>query len=136
MAIIKWKEGETDFALAVGILFNLKAGTSQNGKKYASFSISYAYSRNEFDNPTNLYISCIAWNDLAEYMESFVGDSKKPRFLVCGTLEKNEYRSETREQIRCEFIAVQQEIEIPKEKPTAKKADDGDWGESETEFSD
>lgn len=123
MAIIKWQEEDTVFALSTGMLRNLKVGETQSGKQYARFSLSYDYRKDEFDESVSKYISCIAWSDLAEYMGQFVDRQENIRLLVCGKLKVNEWKGKQIEQIECDYIAPQPQAEVTVQR---KKRDDYD----------
>lgn len=107
MALIKWRENDTDYALATGVVYSLKTNKTRNNKQYASFSIAYGYTHDDFNKPINLYISCKAWASLAEYITSLDDGVHKSRVLACGKLQTNEYQGNTREEILCDFIIGQ-----------------------------
>ena len=124
MAIIKYIQDETTYATVTGRLCNIKFRESvgSKGKAVATFSVAYDYARDEFDKPTNLYMNCIAWGDLAEYIGELQDSQERHRVLVCGRLKTNEWKGESREQLEADFIMLQPTTIITEEKkPKSKK---------------
>lgn len=107
----------------------------EKGKPFVSFSVCYHFGKNEFDENVSFYLNCVAFGKRAELV-NWLNEQNKLSVLVRGELTESEYNGETQEQLICSWVQSEQEIEIPKEKQTTKKADNSDWGESETEFSD
>ena len=126
MALIKWRENDTEYMLATGVVYGLKFNKTRNDKQYASFSIAYGYTHDEFNKPINLYVSCKAWASLAEYIKSLDDGVHKIRVLVCGKLQTNEYQGTTREEILCDFIIGQPiaDTAVKREEERRKKEDD------------
>lgn len=102
------------------------------GKRLARFSVASS-KLNDFGEYENEYFTIVAWSNWADFVNSL---QPRTKVRIDGYLEESEYQGEKREQIRVEFITALQEIEVPKEKPIAKKLNDGDFTEAEMEFSD
>lgn len=129
MAIIKYIEDEATYATVTGRLCNIKFRESvgKNAKPMATFSAAYDYERDEFDKPTNLYMNCIAWGDLAEYIGELQDNQEKPRVLVCGRLKTSEWKGESREQLEADFIMLQPTTIITEEKKPKRKKGEEDY---------
>lgn len=128
MAIIKYTQDEATYATVTGRLCNIKFRESvgQNAKPMATFSVAYDYARDEFDKPTNLYMNCIAWGDLAEYIGELQDSQERHRVLVCGKLKVSEWNGESREQVEADFIMLQPTIIASTEEKKQKLKKTGD----------
>ena len=123
MAIIKYTQDETTYAIVTGRLYRIryKESVGQNAKPMTAFSVAYDYSRDEFDKPTNLYMNCIAWGDLAEYIGELQDSQERHRVLVCGRLKTSDWKGESREQLEADFIMLQPTTIITEEKKSKRK---------------
>lgn len=98
------------------------------GKRLARFGVAYGYETDDFGEVHNKYKNCIAWGNLADFMQNL---EPKTKVRIDGYCEENEYNGEIREQIRCEFITVLQEPLISEEKLQKPKAQADDWKDIE-----
>ena len=103
------------------------------GKRLARFGVAYGYETDDFGEVKNKYKNCIAWGNLADFMQNL---EQRTKVRIDGYCEENEYNGEIREQIRCEFITVLQEPPTSEpEKPKKKdKAQSSDWEDTEIDF--
>lgn len=122
MAIIKYTESDTTYAIVTGRIYSLKVRETQSGKPMATFSVAYDYHRDEFDKPTNVYMNCIAWSTLAEFIGGLQERQDKPSIMVCGKIKVSEWNGESREQLEVDFIQLQPTTTVAEEKkPKHKK---------------
>lgn len=127
MAIIKYTQDETTYAIVTGRIYSIryKDSVGQNAKPMATFSIAYDWKKDEFDKPTNVYINCVAWGNLAEYISELQDRQDKPNLIACGKLKTSEWNGESREQVECDYISIQPTTtEVGEKKPKQKKVVD------------
>lgn len=98
-------------AVAVGMLYNIKQRQTQSGKLFTTFSVIVATHQDEFDNWVNDFQPCVAYANLAEYINELSQDKSRRKYLVAGTLRENAYQGKTELQIVAEYIAPQPQIE-------------------------
>lgn len=129
MAIIKYTQDDTTYASVTGRLYSIryKESVGQNAKPMATFSVAVDYKNDQFDKPTNVYINCIAWGNLAEYIGELQDGQEKHRVLVCGKLRMSEYKGESREQLEADFIILQPTTIITEEKKPKRKKVEEDY---------
>ncbi len=133
MALIRYKQDDSEYAIVTGRMHNIKFRESvgDKGKPLATFSIAYDWTKDEFDKPCNLYMNCVAWSNLAEFVGELIERKDRTSVLVAGKVKVNEWNGERREQIECDFIQLQQTTtftvqEEPKPKRKKEEVDDFD----------
>lgn len=99
-------------AIAVGMLCNVKQRQTQSGKSFTTFSLIVSTHQDEFDNWVNDFQPCVAYANLADYINDLSQDKSRRKYLVAGTLRENTYNGNTEQQIVVEYIAPQPQIEI------------------------
>lgn len=97
--------------IAVGMLCNIKQRQTQSGKSFTTFSVIVGTYQDEFDNWVNDFQPCVAYANLAEYINELSQDKSRRKYLVAGTLRENIYQGKTELQIVAEHIAPQPQIE-------------------------
>ncbi len=123
MALIRYKQDDSEYAIATGRIYNIKFRESvgDKGKPLATFSIAVGYFRDEFQAIKNIYKNCVCWGGLAEYA-NWLFENEKHEVLATGTVKSNTYNGEVREQIEVTFIIPQPEIE--QAQPSKRKNDE------------
>ena len=125
MAIIKYTQDEITYAIVTGRLYSLKYRESvgDKGKPMATFSIAYDWKKDEFDKAINLYMNCICWSALAEFIGELQERQDKPNVMVCGKIKVSEWNGESREQLEADYIQLQPTTTVVTEekKPKQKK---------------
>ncbi len=102
---------DNNSAIAIGMLCNIKQKQTQSGKSFTTFSVIVGTHQDEFDNWVNDFQSCVAYANLAEYINELLQDKSRRKYLVAGTLRENAYQGKTELQIVAEYIAPQPQIE-------------------------
>lgn len=107
---------ENHSAALVGTAYNVEyyGIDGRRQTSFCRFRLNYGYELDEFDKQHQLYFSCIAFGEKADYIQS-VTDDAKPTLLVCGRLEEQEYKGKIKEQVIVEYVSVQPTL------PTAVK---------------
>jgi Single-strand binding protein family. len=98
-------------AIVVGMLCNVKQRQTQSGKSFTTFSVITGTHQDEFDNWLNNFQPCVAYANLADYINELSHDKSRRKYLVAGTLRENTYQGKTELQIVAEYIAPQPQIE-------------------------
>ena len=93
------------------MLCNVKQRQTQSGKSFTTFSVIVATHQDEFDNWVNDFQPCVAYANLADYINELSQDNSRRKYLVAGTLRENTYQGNTERQIVVEYIAPQPQIE-------------------------
>jgi len=102
---------DNNSAVAVGMLCNIKQRQTQSGKSFTTFSVIVGTHQDEFDNWVNDFQPCVAYTNLADYINELSQDKSRRKYLVAGTLRENTYQGKTKLQIIAEHIAPQPKIE-------------------------
>lgn len=105
--LIKYEQDGQTYAQVSGVVYSLKSRETQSGKAMATFAVAYGVKQEFGDKVQNVYMNCIAFASLAEYITSLDDGVHKSRVLACGKLQTNEYQGNTREEILCDFIIGQ-----------------------------
>ena len=106
----------------------------RSGKPFTTFSIIVGTHKDEFDNWVNDFQPCVAYANLAEYINELSQEQNRTKYLVGGTLRENEFNGNLVRQILVEYISPQPTVkETGKKQP---KSSDEDFGDGEIEFSD
>lgn len=126
MALIKYPPDNPEYTLVTGRLYSLKFRESvgEKGKPMTTFALAYDWKKDEFDKPCNLYMNCVAWGALAEYISELQERQDKPSVMVCGKIKASEYRGESREQLEVDFIQLQPTTITEEKKPKRKKTEE------------
>lgn len=114
---------ENNSAVAVGMLCGVKSRQTQSGKPLTIFFVIVGTHLDEFDNRVNDFQSCIAFANIAEYVDAVTQEQNHTKYIVAGILRDNEYQGKTEKQIVVEFIAPQPQAEVTLQR---KKRDDYD----------
>lgn len=114
---------ENNSAVAVGQLCGVKSKQTQSGKPLTIFSVIVGTHLDEFDNRVNDYQSCIAFANVAEYVDAVTQEQNRTKYIVAGTLRDNEYNGKTEKQIVAEIVIPQPPTEVTLQR---KKRDDYD----------
>lgn len=110
-------------AVCVGMLCGVKSRQTQSGKPLTIFSVIVGTHLDEFDNRVNDYQSCIAFSNVAEYVDAVTQEQNRTKYLVAGVLRDNEYNGKTEQQIVAEIVIPQPQAEVTLQR---KKRDDYD----------
>lgn len=102
---------ENNSAICVGMLCNVKQRQTHSSKSFTTFSVIVGTHQDEFDNWLNNFQPCVAYANLAEYINELSQDKSRKKYLVAGTLRENVYQGKTELQIVTEYIAPQPQIE-------------------------
>lgn len=102
---------DNNSAIAVGMLCNIKQRQTQTGKPFTTFSVIVATRQDEFDNWVNDFQPCVAYANLADYINELSQDNSRRKYLVAGTLRENTYQGNTEQQIVAEMVIPQPQIE-------------------------
>ena len=102
---------DNNSAIVVGMLCNIKQRQTQSGKSFTTFSVIVGTHQDEFDNWVNDFQSCVAYTNLADYINELSQDKSRRKYLVAGTLRENTYQGKTEQQIVAEMVIPQPQIE-------------------------
>lgn len=102
---------DNNSAIAVGMLCNIKQRQTQSGKPFTTFSVIVGTHQDEFDNWVNDFQPCVAYTNLADYINELSQDQSRKKYLVAGTLRENTYQGKTELQIVAEIVIPQPQIE-------------------------
>lgn len=102
---------DNNSAIAVGMLCNIKQRQTQSGKSFTTFSVIFGTHQDEFNNWVNDFQPCVAYSNLADFVNELSQDKSRKKYLVAGTLQENTYQGKTELQIVAEYIAPQPQIE-------------------------
>lgn len=102
---------DNNSAIAVGMLCNIKQRQTQSGKSFTTFSVITGTHQDEFDNWLNNFQPCVAYANLADYINELSHDKSRRKYLVAGTLRENTYQGKTELQIVAEIVIPQPQIE-------------------------
>lgn len=102
---------DNNSAVAVGMLCNVRQRQTQSGKSLTTFSVIVATRQDEFDNWVNDFQPCVAYANLADYINELSQDKSRRKYLVAGTLRENTYQGKTEQQIVAEMVIPQPQIE-------------------------
>ncbi len=102
---------DNNSAIVVGMLCNVKQRQTQSGKSFTTFSVIVGTYQDEFDNWVNDFQPCVAYANLAEYINELSQDKSRKKYLVAGTLRENTYQGKTELQIVAEIVIPQPQIE-------------------------
>ncbi len=117
---------ENNSAIAVGMLCNIKQRQTQSGKSFTTFSVITGTRQDEFDNWVNDFQPCVAYTNLADYINELSQDQSRKKYLVAGTLRENTYQGKTEQQIVAEIVIPQPQIETNTKQSKPKDPFD-DW---------
>lgn len=128
--LIKYEQDGQTYAAVTGVVYSLKSRETQSGKAMATFSVVYGVKQEFGDKVQNVYMNCLAFASLADYITSLNDGVHKSRVLACGKLQTNEYQGNTQEEILCDFIIGQPiaESTIKRAEERQKKEED-DFGD-------
>ena len=124
MALIKQTQDDVTYAIATGRIYSVRYRDSvgKNNKPMATFSVGYDYTLDDEGKAVNLYISCVVWGNLAEYIGELADRQDKPNLIACGKLKTSEYNDTIREQIEVDYVSLQPTTtEVGEKKPKQKK---------------
>lgn len=102
---------DNNSAIAAGMLCNIKQRQTQSGKSFTTFSVIVGTRQDEFDNWVNDFQPCVAYANLAEYINELSQDKSRRKYLVAGTLRENTYQGKTELQIVAEIVIPKPQIE-------------------------
>ena len=102
------RDRDNSSVVLIGTAYGVNYYGIEDGRQtsFCRFRLNYGYELDEFDKQHQLYFSCIAFGDKADYIQS-VTDDAKPTLLVCGRVETKEYNGKQIEQIVVEYVSVQ-----------------------------
>lgn len=105
--MILWDK-ENQSAILVGTAYSVRYYSTDDGRQtsFCRLRLNYGYELDEFNNKQQLYISCTAFGEKADYIQ-VVTDDAKPTLLVCGRVEEQEYNGQQIEQIVIEYVSAQ-----------------------------
>ncbi len=102
---------DNNSVIAIGMLCNVKQRETQSGKSFTTFSVIVGTHQDEFDNWVNDFQPCVAYANLADYINELSQDKSRKKYLVAGTLRENAYQGKTELQIIAESKVPQPQIE-------------------------
>ena len=113
--MILWDKGNQS-AILTGTAYSVRYYGTDDGRQtsFCRLRLNYGYELDQFDNKQQLYFSCIAFGEKADYIQ-VVTDDAKPTLLVCGRVEAKAYNGKESEQLIIEYVSAQPTI------PTATK---------------
>lgn len=105
------RDKENQSAILIGTAYSVRYYGTDDGRQtsFCRLRLNYGYELDEFDNKQQLYFSCIAFGEKADYIHA-VTDDAKPTLLVCGRVEAKEYNGKQIEQVAVEYVSVQPTI--------------------------
>ena len=110
------RDRDNSSVVLVGTAYGVNYYGTEDGRKtsFCRFRCNYGFVPGEFDKNQQLYFTCVAFGEKADYIAA-VTDNAKPTLLVCGRLEEQEYKGRIKEQVVVEYVSVQPTL------PTAVK---------------
>ena len=115
---------ENNSAALVGTAYGIRYYGVDEGREtsFCRLRLNYGYEIDEFDKQHQLYFSCIAFGEKADYIQA-VTDDNKPTLLICGKVTTKEYKGKQSEQVVVEYVSVQPTL------PAAKKKREEDFSD-------